>query len=36
VSAATGWRPRLSMSDILDDVFEWLRQHRGEVEATLK
>ena len=22
------------MSDILDDIFEWLRQHRGEMEAT--
>jgi CDP-paratose 2-epimerase len=35
-AAATGWRPRLSMSDILDDIFEWLRDHRGEVEAILK
>jgi CDP-paratose 2-epimerase len=36
VAAATGWRPRLSMSDILDDIFGWLRDHRGEVEAILK
>ena len=36
VATATGWRPRLSMSDILDDVFEWLRRHRGKVEAILK
>jgi CDP-paratose 2-epimerase len=36
VAAATGWRPRLSISDILDDIFEWLRDHRGEVEAMLK
>jgi CDP-paratose 2-epimerase len=36
VAAATGWRPHLSMSDILDDVFEWLREHHGEVEAILK
>jgi CDP-paratose 2-epimerase len=36
VAAATGWRPRLSMSDILDDVFGWLREHRGKVEAILK
>jgi CDP-paratose 2-epimerase len=36
VTAATGWRPRFSMSDILDDIFGWLREHRGEVEAILK
>jgi CDP-paratose 2-epimerase len=36
VAAATGWRPSLSMSDILDDIFEWLRDNRGEVEAVLK
>jgi CDP-paratose 2-epimerase len=36
VAAATGWRPHLSMSDILDHIFEWLRDHRGEVEAILR
>jgi len=36
VSAATGWRPSLSVGHILDDVFGWLRNHRGEVEAILK
>jgi len=36
VAAATGWQPRLSMSDILADIFEWLWDHRGEVEAILK
>ena len=30
VAAATGWRPRLSMSDILDDIFECLREHRSQ------
>jgi CDP-paratose 2-epimerase len=35
VSAATGWRPRLAISDILEDIFKWLRAHRGEVEAVL-
>jgi hypothetical protein len=35
VTAATGWRPRLSVSDILDDIFGWLREHRGELEAIL-
>jgi len=36
VTAATGWRPHLSMTDILDDIFEWLREHRRGVEAILK
>jgi CDP-paratose 2-epimerase len=36
VAAATGWRPHLLMSDMLDDIFEWLRYNRGEVEAILK
>lgn len=36
VAAATGWHPRLLMSDILDDIFGWLRNHRSEVEAILK
>jgi CDP-paratose 2-epimerase len=36
VTAATGWRPQFSLTDILDDIFEWLRNHRGEVEAILK
>jgi CDP-paratose 2-epimerase len=36
VVAATGWYPRLAMSYILDDIFEWLRDHRGDVEAILK
>jgi CDP-paratose 2-epimerase len=36
VSAATGWRPRLSIGDILDDIFSWLRQHRRDVEAILR
>jgi CDP-paratose 2-epimerase len=36
VAAATGWRPRISTSDVLEDVFKRLHDHRGEVEATLK
>ncbi|TMJ44410.1 MAG: hypothetical protein E6G90_17080 [Alphaproteobacteria bacterium] len=36
VTAATGWRPHLSMTDILDDVFGWLREHRRELEVILK
>jgi CDP-paratose 2-epimerase len=35
VTAATGWRPRLSMSDILDEIFVWLREHRRELEVIL-
>jgi CDP-paratose 2-epimerase len=36
VTAATGWRPRLSMTEILDEIFAWLREHRGQLEAILK
>jgi CDP-paratose 2-epimerase len=36
VASATGWRPRLSMGDILDGIFGWLRDHRGDLEAILK
>jgi CDP-paratose 2-epimerase len=36
VAAATDWRPRLSMADILEDIFKWLRDHRDEVETILK
>ena len=36
VTAATGWRPRLSLTEILDDIFAWLSDHRDEIEAILK
>jgi CDP-paratose 2-epimerase len=36
VAAATGWCPRRSMDDILDEVFGWLCEHRQELEAILK
>lgn len=36
VTAATGWRPQFSLTKILDDVFEWLREHRGEIQRILK
>jgi CDP-paratose 2-epimerase len=36
VIAATGWRPRLSMTDILDEIFAWLREHRRELEVLLR
>jgi CDP-paratose 2-epimerase len=35
VVAATGWQPRFSMSEILDDIFGWLREHRREIEVIL-
>ena len=36
VSGATGWRARLSMADMLDDIFGWLRDRRGEIEVILR
>ena len=36
VTGATSWRPQFSLAEILDNIFEWLRDHRGEVEAILK
>lgn len=36
VTAATGWSPQISLPEILDDIFKWLRDHRSEVEAILK
>jgi len=35
VTTAIGWCPRLSMTDILDEIFGWLRQHRRELEVIL-
>jgi CDP-paratose 2-epimerase len=36
VTAATGWSPQFLLTEILNEIFEWLRDHRGEVEAILK
>jgi CDP-paratose 2-epimerase len=36
VASATGWRPEISLDEMLDDIFEWLREHRKQVEAILK
>jgi CDP-paratose 2-epimerase len=36
VSAATGWCPRYSMDEILDEVFDWLGEHRQELAVILK
>ena len=35
VTAQTGWAPRRSVDDILDDVFRWLRDHRAALEPIL-
>jgi CDP-paratose 2-epimerase len=35
VTKATGWLPQFSLAEILDDIFEWLCDHRDEVEAVL-
>lgn len=32
VRAKTGWKPRRSVEIILDEVFRWLDQHRGQLE----
>ena len=36
VTAATGWRPEVSLDGVLDDIFDWLTVHRGELEAVLQ
>ena len=35
VTQATGWAPKKSVEDILEEVFRWLRDHRGELEGLL-
>jgi CDP-paratose 2-epimerase len=35
VARETGWAPQKSVSDILDEVFRWLRDHRSELEGLL-
>jgi CDP-paratose 2-epimerase len=35
VTAKTGWAPRRAVSDLLDDIFEWLRDHRTSLEPVL-
>jgi CDP-paratose 2-epimerase len=35
VSAATGWSPARPLETLLDDVFAWLREHRGALEPVL-
>jgi CDP-paratose 2-epimerase len=35
VTAATGWCARFSLTDVLDEIFGWLREHRRELEVIL-
>ena len=35
VTTETGWRPQRSISNILDEVFGWLREHRTRLEPIL-
>jgi CDP-paratose 2-epimerase len=35
ITAATGWEPRRGLGVILDDIFSWLREHRGVLEPIL-
>jgi CDP-paratose 2-epimerase len=36
ISTATGWAPTRSVEAILDEIFDWLARHRGEVEPVLR
>jgi len=36
ITAATGWRPRRSLDELLDDVFAWLRAERHLLEPILR
>ena len=36
VTRETGWTPHKSVANILEEVFRWLRDHRGELEGLLK
>jgi len=35
VTAASGWSPRRSIDTLLDEVFDWLREHRTVLEPVL-
>jgi CDP-paratose 2-epimerase len=35
VTQATGWIPRRSFAQLLDDVFDWLRRNRGALQGIL-
>jgi len=35
IAANTNWRPQATVSDILDDVFDWLQKHRSTLEPLL-
>jgi CDP-paratose 2-epimerase len=35
ITTATGWEPHRGLSVLLDDIFSWLREHRGMLEPIL-
>jgi CDP-paratose 2-epimerase len=35
IATATGWEPRRGLDVLLDDIFSWLREHRGMLEPIL-
>jgi CDP-paratose 2-epimerase len=35
IMTATGWSPRRSLDNLLDDIFGWLREHRATLEPIL-
>jgi CDP-paratose 2-epimerase len=35
VTKTTGWAPRRSLTVLLDDIFEWLQDHRVALEPRL-
>ena len=35
VAAATGWRPRRTLDQTLEEIFAWLEENRGELEPLL-
>ena len=35
VTHQTGWQPRISMEQLLDEIFAWLRDHRSQLEPIL-
>jgi CDP-paratose 2-epimerase len=36
VTAATGWRPTHGVEKIVDDIFDWLEAHAGELQPILR
>jgi CDP-paratose 2-epimerase len=36
VTTATGWTPRRSVEQTMDEIFSWLRENRSMLEGLLK